>query len=61
MASHGGGSIYQQGTSGYQKFSAYMDLLSGDEEPAPSVPDAPTIGSITAGRRQRGGELYGAG
>ena len=49
MASHGGGSIYQQGTSGYQKFSAYMDLLSGDEEPAPTVPGAPIIGSVTAG------------
>ena len=49
MASHGGGSIYQQGTSGYQKFSTYMDLLSGNEEPAPTVPGAPVIGSVTAG------------
>ena len=49
MASHGGGSIYQQGTSGYQKFSTYMDLLSGNEEPAPTVPGAPIIGSATAG------------
>ena len=49
MAGHGGGSIYQQGTSGYQKFSTYMDLLSGNEEPAPTVPGAPVIGSVTAG------------
>ena len=48
-ASHGGGSIYQQGTSGYRKFSEYMDLLAGNKEPPVAVPGAPMINSVTAG------------
>jgi len=48
-AGHGGGAPVPQGSSDYQKFSTYMDLLSGNEEPAPTVPGAPVIGSVTAG------------
>ena len=48
-ASHGGGSIYQQGTGGYRKFSEYMDLLAGNKEPTVAVPGAPIINSVTAG------------
>ena len=43
-AGHGGGVQVAEGSSEYQRFSSYMDLLS-----APSVPGAPTNVSATAG------------
>ena len=46
---HGGGTVISQGSAEYQTFSAYMDLLSGNDEPAASVPGAPVIVSVTAG------------
>ena len=45
-AGHGGGVQVAEGSSEYQRFSSYMDLLS-----APSVPGAPTNVSATAGDR----------
>ena len=46
---HGGGQQISQGSADYQKFSAYIDLLSDDEESAASVPGAPAIGSVSIG------------
>ena len=43
-AGHGGGVQVPEGSSEYQRFSRYMELLS-----APSVPGAPTNVSATAG------------
>jgi hypothetical protein len=43
-AGHGGGVQVAEGSSEYQRFSRYMELLS-----APSVPGAPTNVSATAG------------
>jgi len=48
-ASHGGGAPVPQGSVEYQKFSQYMELLSGDGGSDTAVPGAPTIGSVTAG------------
>ena len=49
---HGGGQVISQGSADYQTFSAYLDLLSNDDEPAASVPGAPVIVSVTAGDRR---------
>jgi hypothetical protein len=46
---HGGGTVISQGSAEYQAFSAYMDLLPGNDEPAASVPGTPVIVSVTAG------------
>ena len=46
---HGGGTVISQGSAEYQAFSAYMDLLAGNDEPAVSVPGRPVIVSVTAG------------
>ena len=48
-AGHGGGVQVSEGSSEYQKFSKYMELLSAASEPVPSVPGAPTNVSATAG------------
>jgi hypothetical protein len=48
-AGHGGGVQVSEGSSEYQKFSKYMELLSAAPEPVPSVPGAPTNVSATAG------------
>ena len=48
-ASHGGGAPVPQGSVEYQKFSQYMEYLSGDGGSDTAVPGAPTIGSVTAG------------
>ena len=48
-AGHGGGVQVSEGSSEYQKFSKYMELLSAASEPEPSVPGAPTNVSATAG------------
>ena len=48
-ASHGGGAPVPQGSIEYQKFSQYMEYLSGDGGSDTAVPGAPTIGSVTAG------------
>ena len=48
-AGHGGGVQVTQGSSEYQRFTQYMDLLSEVVEPAPSVPSAPLNVSAAAG------------
>ena len=48
-ASHGGGAPVPQGSVEYQRFSQYMELLSGNGGIESTVPDPPTIGSVTAG------------
>ena len=48
-AGHGGGVQVTEGSSEYQRFTQYMDLLSEVPEPTPSVPSAPLNVSATAG------------
>ncbi len=48
-AGHGGGAPVPQGSVEYQKFSRYMDLLSGTGSSDTAVPGAPTISLVTAG------------
>ena len=46
---HGGGQVISQGSADYRTFSAYIDLLPDDDEPAATAPGAPVIVSVTAG------------
>ena len=48
-AGHGGGAQVSAGSSDYQKFSDYMDLLSGDGSTQADVPGPPTNVSASAG------------
>lgn len=48
-AGHGGGGQVSAGSSEYQKFSDYMDLLSGDGSTQADVPGPPTNVSASAG------------
>ena len=48
-AGHGGGVQVTEGSSEYQRFTQYMDLLSEVAEPTPSVPSEPLNVSAAAG------------
>ncbi|MBL6698163.1 MAG: fibronectin type III domain-containing protein, partial [Luminiphilus sp.] len=48
-AGHGGGVQVTEGSSEYQRFTQYMDLLSEVPEPTPSLPSAPLNVSAAAG------------